>query len=275
MTIIFRSVQAFVFLILFLFPAFAQSPTSSSWAQGLHSRVRLIAGGTEGTRLLGGVEIALDPGYKTYWRTPGDSGLPPNFDWSGSENVAAIDIRWPAPSRQEDAGGVAYVYGGGVTLPVLVQPKEPDKPVRIVLAVDYGVCKDICIPAHAKLSATLSREGMPHVGIAKALAQVPRPQALGAKADAAVTGIERVGQDKHSFIVTVRVPEGTKPALFAEGPESWYLSTSLPDAGNRFTVTVEDKPKETAGPVPVRLTLVAGSHAIETEVSLDVARQPR
>lgn len=267
MAIMFRTIPAALFLILSVFPASAQSPQASSWTQGLHSRVRLIGGGMDGARHLAGVEIALDPGFKTYWRTPGDSGLPPAFDWSGSENVAAADLRWPAPTRQEDAGGTAYVYGGAVILPVMVTPKEAGKPVRLKLAIDYGVCKDICIPARAELSIDLSGESPHRASIEAALAKVPRPRPLGATAEPAIERIE--GRDKGSYLVTVRVPDGTRPTLFAEGPENWYLSTSLPDHGNRFVVSIEDRPKGASGSIPVRLTLVAGSQATETEVSLD------
>ncbi|MCB5175347.1 protein-disulfide reductase DsbD domain-containing protein [Microvirga lenta] len=275
MPIMLRTVPAAIFLILAVFPAFAQPPASSSWVQGLHSRARLISGETEGGRHLAGIEIALDSGYKTYWRTPGDSGLPPRFDWAGSENVADVEIRWPAPSRHEDPGGVSYVYEDSVVLPVLVTPKEAGKPVTLALSADYGICKDICIPAHAEMKATLSGKGPHQADIAKALAEVPRPQALGAKSEIAVESIERVAQDQPTFRVTVRAPAGTKPALFPEAPENWYLSASEPDDANRVTVTVEDRPKEASGPVPVRLTLVAGGKAIETQVSLDAGQQPR
>ncbi|HZH51377.1 MAG TPA: protein-disulfide reductase DsbD domain-containing protein [Microvirga sp.] len=276
MTIMVRSVLVAVFLLFGFLPAIAQSPAPPSWVQGLHSRVRLISGGLEGGQGLVGIEIALDPGFKTYWRTPGDSGIPPSFDWSGSDNVAAAEVRWPAPTRHEDAAGVSYVYGGAVVLPVLVRLKEPGKPVRLSLSMNYGICNDICIPAQAELTAELSQDGPHRSVIEAALAAVPRPQPLGAKEEPAVVEVERLTpQDKPSFAVTVRVPEGARPTLFAEGPENWYFSTSQADAGNRFTLTVEDMPKTVSGPVPVRLTLVAGDNAVETEVNLDAGRQPR
>jgi DsbC/DsbD-like thiol-disulfide interchange protein len=275
MTTMFRIVPAVFFSILCLLPAFAQ-PQESPWVQGLHSRVRLISGGQDGDRQLAGIEIALDQGFKTYWRTPGESGLPPRFDWSGSENVSSAEILWPAPTRHEDAGGIAYVYARQVVLPVRVTPADPGKPVRLALSVDYGVCKDICIPAHADLTATLSADGPHRAALDKALAQVPRPQPLGAKAPLSIAILESANpQGKPGILVTVRAPDGTRPTLFAEGPENWYLSTSLPDDANRFTVTVEEKPKDAAGSVPVRLTLVSGEQAIETEVSLDGDRTPR
>jgi DsbC/DsbD-like thiol-disulfide interchange protein len=275
MAIMFRIAPAVIFSIVFLFPAFGQSLGFSQWVEGLHSRARLISGGAYEDRLLAGIEMALDPGFKTYWRNPGESGLPPRFDWSGSENVAAIDIRWPAPSRTEDAADIAYVYNQGVVLPVLVKPEDPNKPVRLALSLDYGICKDICIPARASMSATLTREGPQRAALEEALAAVPRPQALGAKGDLSIVAVEPLGGDKPGFRAVVRAPAGHRPVLFAEGPDDWYLSTSPADDANRFTVTVEDKPKDASGPVPVRLTLVAGGQAIEAEVSLDGGNRPR
>ncbi|WP_099508838.1 protein-disulfide reductase DsbD domain-containing protein [Microvirga ossetica] len=275
MAFMFRAASAAFFLILSLAPIAAQSLQPSASIQGFHSRARLISGGTQGNHWLAGIEITLDPGFKTYWRNPGDSGLPPRFDWSGSENVAGAEVRFPAPYRHEDAAGVAYVYGKKVLLPVLVKAKDPGKPVKLVLSVEYGVCKDICIPARADLSLGLTDDGPGRSTIEAALAKVPVAQALGAQGDLSVLAVEPVKQDKPAYTVTIRAPSGAKPALFAEGPENWYLSTSLPDDANRFTVTVEEKPKDASGPVPLRLTLVAGGKSVETEVSLDASGPAR
>ena len=275
MAFMFRAASAAFFLILSLAPIAAQSLQPSASIQGFHSRARLISGGMQGNHWLAGIEITLDPGFKTYWRNPGDSGLPPRFDWSGSENVAGAEVRFPAPYRHEDAAGVAYVYGKKVLLPVLVKAKDPGKPVKLVLSVEYGVCKDICIPARADLSLGLTDDGPGRSTIEAALAKVPVAQALGAQGDLSVLAVEPVKQDKPAYSVTIRAPSGAKPALFAEGPENWYLSTSLPDDANRFTVTVEEKPKDASGPVPLRLTLVAGGKSVETEVSLDASGPAR
>lgn len=275
MAFMFRAASAAFFLILSLAPIAAQSLQPSASIQGFHSRARLISGGMQGNHWLAGIEITLDPGFKTYWRNPGDSGLPPRFDWSGSENVAGAEVRFPAPYRHEDAAGVAYVYGKKVLLPVLVKAKDPGKPVKLVLSVEYGVCKDICIPARADLSLGLTDDGPGRSMIEAALAKVPVAQALGAQGDLSVLAVEPVKQDKPAYSVTIRAPSGAKPALFAEGPENWYLSTSLPDDANRFTVTVEEKPKDASGPVPLRLTLVAGGKSVETEVSLDASGPAR
>jgi DsbC/DsbD-like thiol-disulfide interchange protein len=275
MASMFRAASVAFFCILSFAAAVAQPVKPSASTQGFHSHARLIGGGEQGEHWLAGVEITLDPGFKTYWRTPGDSGLPPRFDWSGSENVATTEIRWPAPKRHEDAAGVAYVYGKQAVIPILVKPKDPTKPIRLVLALEYGVCNDICIPAHADLTLDITAAATERRAIEAALAKVPLPQALGAQADLAVLAIAPLTGDKPAFAVTIRAPSGTKPALFPEGAENWFLSASHPADGDRFTVTVEEKPKDASGPTPLRLTLVAGDKAIETEVSLDASSPPR
>ncbi|MEE1654613.1 protein-disulfide reductase DsbD domain-containing protein [Microvirga sp. CF3062] len=275
MASMFRAASVAFFCVLSFAAAIAQPVKPSASTQGFHSRARLIGGGRQGEHWLAGVEITLDQGFKTYWRNPGDSGLPPRFDWSGSENVASTVVRWPAPKRYEDAAGVAYVYGKQAVLPVFVKAKDPTKPIKLVLALEYGVCKDICIPAHADLTLDLTGADSERKAIEMALAKVPLPQPLGAQADLSIASVTPLTQDKPAFSITTRAPSGTKPALFPEGPENWFLSVSHPADGDRFTVTVEEKPKDASGPVPLRLTLVAGGKAVETEVSLDASGQPR
>src|SRR5215210_2320813 len=121
----------------------ALAADASGWVEGHRSRIRLIAGEAAARERWAGIEIALDPGFKTYWRNPGESGLPPSFDWSRSANVETIELLWPAPTRLKDGGGVFYGYAGGFVFPVRVIPRDPNKPVRLTLTIDYGVCKDI------------------------------------------------------------------------------------------------------------------------------------
>jgi DsbC/DsbD-like thiol-disulfide interchange protein len=275
MTTMFRIAASALFVILSCFSAVGQPLPASPSAQGFHSQVRLLSGGRQGENWLAGIEITLDSGFKTYWRNPGESGLPPSFDWSASENVEKIEVKWPAPKRHEDAAGVAYVYSPAVILPVVVKPKNTEQPVKLALTVDYGVCKDICIPAHADLSLPLADPGPDRAAIETAMAKVPRQLPLGGQGELTILSTEPKGGDEPALSVSVLAPAGSRPALFAEAPENWYVSTSAADSDNRFTVTVEEKPKGASGPVPLVLTLVAGDKAIETRVSLDVGGQPR
>ena len=83
---------------------------ASPWQRDGHSAVRLLAGSRSGAVLLGGIAFQLQPGWKTYWRTPGDSGVPPRFDFSKSENIEAVTVLWPAPTKFDDgAGGPPHV----------------------------------------------------------------------------------------------------------------------------------------------------------------------
>src|SRR5256885_4434391 len=72
---------------------------SSPWQRDAHSAIRLLAGSRSGAGLLGGIAIQLEPGWKTYWRTPGDSGVPPRFDFSKSDNVEAGSGFLPGPEE--------------------------------------------------------------------------------------------------------------------------------------------------------------------------------
>lgn len=249
---------------------------SAGWVQGLHSRVRLVSGNVTSNQWLAGIEIELDPGFKTYWRNPGESGLPPRFDWEGSKNVKTTDVRWPAPLRAQDAAGVSYVYHDRVLLPVIVEATDPAKPVRLTLSVEYGICKDICIPAHAALELVLGSGPSRHSDIEAVLrTKVPRPQALGANGDLSILALKPRPEGEPGFAAVVRAPAGTSPALFVEGPDGWYFSSSIPDDQNRVTVTLDEKPKDSSGPVSIKLTLVAGEKSIETDVKLDGTGKPR
>src|SRR5262245_29832388 len=85
---------------------------ASPWVELHASRARLIASpaGTAGAARLAGLEIAMQDGWKTYWRMPGDAGVPPTFDWSGSVNAADIKVLYPAPTRMPEAGGEVVGY---------------------------------------------------------------------------------------------------------------------------------------------------------------------
>src|SRR6201985_2994889 len=97
----------------------ARAQDASPWIRDGHSAIRLLAGSRSGTVLLGGIAIQLQPGWKTYWRTPGDSGVPPRFDFSKSENIEAVTVLWPAPTKFADgAGGHSMGYHGQVLAPL-------------------------------------------------------------------------------------------------------------------------------------------------------------
>jgi DsbC/DsbD-like thiol-disulfide interchange protein len=240
-------------------PARADS-FSTDWAQGGKSQARLIAAGPG----LAGFEIALAPGAITYWRDPGDAGLPPTLDFSASENVATVEPLFPAPKRIKEAdGGEAFGYDGGVIFPLRVKPRDPAKPLTLKLNADFAVCEKVCVPAKARLSLTLPAAGeSPHASaINVALAAVPR---VVAAKDFGV--LEAAGAD--GWRLCAPREEGAQRDLFVEPPEGWWLKVA-PAAGasgqDCFTLAIGDKPKSAALPVSLRLTLTGGARgAAET-----------
>ena len=95
------------------------------------------------------LHLKLAPGWKTYWRSPGDAGIPPQFDWSGARNMSAIGIYWPAPHVfwQQDMRSVGYK--GDVILPLRIRPSQLGKDARLGGIIDIGICKDVCPTASA------------------------------------------------------------------------------------------------------------------------------
>src|SRR3954451_20710729 len=106
----------------------ARAEDASPWQRDGHSAVRLLAGSRSGAVLLGGIAFQLEPGWKTFWRSPGDSGVPPRFDFSRSDNVDAVTVLWPAPSKVPDgAGGHALGYKEQIVLPLRIAATNADK----------------------------------------------------------------------------------------------------------------------------------------------------
>lgn len=239
-------------------PALAD-PFSTDWAPTSKSQARLVAASPD----LAGFEIRLAPGAITYWRDPGDAGLPPTLDFSGSDNVAGVEALFPAPKRIAEAdGGQAFGYEGGVVFPLRVRLREPAKPATLRLNVDFAVCEKLCVPAKAHLELTLtSAAGSPYAdAIHAAVAAVPRavaPTAFGA--------LEALGAD--SWRLCAPRQAGPPRDLFAEPPEGWWIKVKPAQADESrdcFTLTVGDKPKGAALPITLRLTLTGGAGPLET-----------
>ncbi len=129
------------------------------------------------------LQLNLAPGWKTYWRAPGDAGIPPIFDWSRSQNVKSVQIHWPSPTVFHNNGMQTIGYHEALTLPVEVTPIDPGKPIELRAKIDLGVCDEICMPANVTLSATLIGSGGGDDAIRTALKSVPlTAQQAGLKA---------------------------------------------------------------------------------------------
>jgi DsbC/DsbD-like thiol-disulfide interchange protein len=248
---------------------------ASPWQRDAHSAVRLLAGSRSGTVLLGGVAIQLQPGWKTYWRTPGDSGVPPRFDFSKSDNVEAVTVLWPAPMKFDDgAGGTALGYKQQVVLPLRIVAKNADKPVTLRAGVSYAVCDKICIPVEASAELAFASVASTEDGnLSDALNTVPKPANIG---DSNALTIRDVKRDGKNVLVDVTAPETRDVSLFVEGPTpDWALpvpklAEQSPPGVKRFIFELDGLPPgASADGAALKLTLVGGDRAYEFNVSLN------
>jgi len=155
---------------LSLISGFLAGPALATTQDDVLSAVLLPGWQTDTGTRMAGLRLDLAPGWKTYWRSPGDAGIPPSFDWSGSENVKSVRIHWPAPSVFHTDGMQTIGYHDRVILPVEVTPVDPGKPMRLEVKVLLGVCDQICLPASLSLTSDLGAEGQDD-GIGAALAE--------------------------------------------------------------------------------------------------------
>jgi DsbC/DsbD-like thiol-disulfide interchange protein len=259
----------------------AQAQDASSWDSDDHAAARLIAGSLVKTKeppfVRAGIELRLDPGWKTYWRDPGDSGVPPTLDFAGSDNVQSVKVLWPAPERFPDgAGGNSIGYVGHIILPLRVTPKSAANASTIRLKLGYAICGTLCVPAEAKLELALSGNGAEETMLERAELRVPRRVALGAGDRLAVRSVHRETDGGHErVVVEVAAPAGAPVELFAEGPTAdWSLPIPEPDgpaaATRRFVFALDGLPPgaQAKGAMLI-LTAVSDNDAIEVPAQLD------
>lgn len=248
---------------------------AGSWSQGHGTRARLVAGTIPGEpgKLLAGIEIELAPGWKTYWRNPGESGgVPPRFDWSGSQNVADARVLYPAPHRLPDAMGDSIGYKQAVTLPVLVKSRDPGAPASLDVKLEYGVCREICVPVEAALTLQLPPSpGPAPEPLLAAFTAVPRTGATVLAADPRLEKAAAALAGKSPHIdFEVSVPGGAGDAdLFVEAPEGIYLPLPHRTAasGNvaHFTLDLSEAPEAAQLPGKrLTLTMTSSHGASET-----------
>jgi suppressor for copper-sensitivity B len=219
----------------------------------------------------------LTPGWHTYWRSPGDAGIPPSIDWKGSNNFAGAEIAWPAPKRLPSVGGLETVgYEDGVVLPIAIRVARPGAPLHLHAEVDYASCKDICIPYHASLDLTLpaglARPGPEAPLLAEARTRVPGDlsatqwQLLGATVESRPQG------SALSVRLASAGPSFVSPDLFIEGlqngsPKRPEVAISAAGKVATLRVPIEGEPAAAIAGKTLDVTLVDGTHAAETKIA--------
>lgn len=263
-------------------PMTARAQDASAWDTEPHASARLLAGAlikrADPEYLRAGIEIRLDPGWKTYWRDPGDTGVPPTFDFAGSKNIASVAVQWPAPEQFSDgAGGHSIGYVGDVILPLRITPKNAAAPSALRVKLGYAICGTLCVPAEAELELALSGNGAEDTALQRAELRVPRHVALGPGKDLAILAVHREPGGAHDrVVVDVAAPVGKPVQLFVEGPTpDWSLPMPEPDgpataATRQFSFALDDLPPgaEVKG-ATLTITAVTADDAIEVPARLD------
>ena len=249
----------------------------SPWSEDIRSAARIIAGTNRNgdAQLRAGIEIKMQPGWKTYWRYPGDSGVPPQFDFSNSENLKSATVLYPAPYLFKDETGQTIGYKEKVVFPVVVSPQQPGKPVRLRLKVDYAVCEKLCVPAEGRAELMLGSGNSAHNSeLSAAEGRVPE-QVTASQAGLTARRINT--GTKPLVAVDLPAPAGQTVDLFVEGPTPrWALPIPKPvkpaPAGRaQFSFELDGSPPGTdpKGQVDLTFTVVTGDRAVEIKSRLD------
>ncbi|HEX2885805.1 protein-disulfide reductase DsbD family protein [Vineibacter terrae] len=277
-----------------LLPGTVQA-AGSDWARTDQTQVRLISavdGVGDSRSVTLGLQFRMKPGWKVYWRAPGDAGFPPSVDWGGSANLGGSQILWPAPLRFDVSGLSTIGYKHEVVLPIQATLAEPGKPLSVKAKVDYLTCDDVCIPYTATfaldLPASAATPSAEAPLIAAAMAALPRPAGVDSATFATPTVSEidapggKVGEQAVLLSVVVHATQPLKkPDLFVEHPKvivAEEASVQLEDGGRRAVITsvlVGDKLKAadlTAGDMV--LTLVDAAQSVEGTVRAATGAMP-
>jgi suppressor for copper-sensitivity B len=259
-------------------PALAQE-SASGWVRHPEVSMRLVSattatGSSPVVRL--GLEMALKPGWKTYWRSPGDAGLPVEIDWTGSANLGGAKLRYPAPERFTLFDLETFGYGGTVILPIDATLAAPGVALDVRAGIDVLVCADVCIPYRADLALALpAGPGAPSAhahDIARFDSAVPPVDATGVGANGLVVeGADFRGGPSAAIVVRARAePAFAAPDVYVEGPAGWSFAKPVvryAEGGRAATLTVPATGGPGAGPLragaDITLTLVEGARAVE------------
>ena len=240
---------------------------TSPWVETPGGDVRLVAlPAAEDGSVRAMLDIRLHDGWKTYWRDPGGSGIPPSIAIAGAE---LRSVGFPAPRRLGDAGGHYIGYDAPVRLPLSLARAEGG---AITATIFIGVCKEICIPVQAALTADASAEGfaspLEETAIAEAEATLP-----GA-ADAHFRPLSgRWSADGKTVTVRFEAPEdGPLPDVFLSGePFEFGAAGPVRREGGALAaeVPVLHRPKAGLSGNPILLTLRAGERSMESPLAIE------
>ena len=132
------------------------APGTAHAGSGTHADVDILPGWRQDNGAhMAALRIILDDGWKTYWRAPGEAGIPPRFDWSGSQNLGEVRLHWPVPEVIVSNGVTTLGFVRELVLPIEVVPLDPGADIVVEAGLAFGICKDVCMPLQTEVSAVL------------------------------------------------------------------------------------------------------------------------
>ncbi len=217
---------------------------------------------------IAGLRITLAPGWKTYWRAPGDAGIPPIFSFTGSQNIQAVAPHWPVPEVFDSNGVQTIGYHDGVVFPLTVFSKTPDQPMQITGQIDLGVCEEICIPVSLDFDATLPIRGSRDSAITAALVNRPLTQSEAGVGDV-TCAIDPIHDGLRVTTKFDLAPLGSSDVVIVEAGDAniWVSEAQTQRTGNQISATVDMVHNtETAFGLDrskIKITVLGGHQAVE------------
>lgn len=218
-----------------------------------------------GTRM-GALHLTMAPGWKTYWRSPGDAGIPPEFDWTASRNLQGVTVHWPRPEVHDINGMRSIGYSNEVVFPLEITARQAGSPVQLTGEISMGICEDICLPISLKVDARLEGPGAPDGMIRGALASRPRA------AQVTVTCTIRPIRDGMAVSASIPLPRMAGSEAVVIEPRDGSIWVSEPQAtrsGGVLHAQAELVPPQ-AKPFPLdrsslRFTVIGAQDAVEIQ----------
>ncbi len=214
------------------------------------------------------VIVTMPSGSHTYWKEPGDAGVPPIFVFTGSSNVAKAEVLFPVPARLREDGLEAFGYVDRVAFPILVTPANPGKPTTLHLDMSYAVCDRICMPGHATGDLVLPIGSAADASaVAAAFAAVPTSLSPAEVSQLAVTPI--AGAPQPSWTLAWH-GERAVTDVFADAPEGFAFDTHPGPPGTWTLVASQSAADAKSTHVPVSLTLASPQGGLTTATTLEL-----
>lgn len=256
-----------------LIAAFAACIAPAASAQDMpnvFAEIEVMPGwrGADGTHFAA-FNITLAEGWKTYWRTPGDAGIPPIFDWSSSENLQGVDVSFPVPTVFDTNGMRSVGYYDGVILPVALNAQDEDADIRLSGRMTIGVCLDICVPVELEFDAMLASEtSTPTQAVLRAMEDRPmtaEEAGVGAidceivpiKDGLRLTALMEVPKMSDEDIAVFELPR----------PEVWVSESSMTRSGNTLVASADFVPPDSQpfflARDDIRITILGDGQAID------------